>query len=205
MKPPAYAEAYPRFDIVQAKARTEKELEICEFADDRGLVFGLARVAAANQTHVTLEYAVQLPFFSLTFSAVELELVVTPNGVDPNRTVVLCPECRKRRSVLVLKGAWKCSQCHKLMNRSQCMTTNTRLFEKKNALQLKLRHGRPKGMHHLTFTALKASRLELSKKLAPSCLHDPNDSCWFILRSTWRAEKAGDEWWFSGPKDGESY
>lgn len=199
MKPPLYLEAYPRFNIVKAKAALEKDLVTCEFANDRGMTFGLARMGEGADTHFTLEYSICVPFLEARYSTVNLELAPSPNGVDPHHTFVICPGCFKRVSILVFYGLWKCANCHGLLHRSQCLSHDIRLFEKRNALKERLRFGRPKGMHHRKYATLRGDYAKLCKACSGSYLHVASDACSFILNTTWRSGIAGDFMFFLGP------
>lgn len=196
MKPPAYLEAYPRLNIVQAKAALERELVACEFTNERRMTFGLARMGEGSATHFTLDYSIHVPFLKGSISSISLELVETPNGVDPNRTVVLCPQCCKNKIVLIFCNSWKCARCHGLVYRNQCIGHNTILFEKINALKAQLANGRPKGMHVRTYSKLRHDYNDLSKRLKGSNVHEANGDCSFILTSIWRGEMEGDFTYF---------
>lgn len=152
---PRYQEAFPRFNMVRAKAAIEKEMEICEFVDSLKRTVGHARMASVTDNHCTLEYHVTFPLFPMTYNTIDLELAPTPNFLDEYRVDILCPNCKDRKSSLVCVGIWSCASCHELIYRSQCVRKDTLLWEKVEALKEIIGYGRPKGMHGPTYNRLR--------------------------------------------------
>lgn len=206
LEPPRYLEAYPRFDMVRAKAATENEdLEVCEFADQIGRVHGLARFGDMTEDSIVLEYKITLPYLPGVYSSTKLKLVKAPNGVDENRIITCCPKCHKRKVLLVYLHGWACSNCHGLIYRSQTMPTCTRFFEKKNALHSIIKRGRPKGMHHATFSALHKKLSELSKQLKGETVQYLNEHQIHIIQSTWKRKVSAHSLFFSGEMGSDNY
>jgi hypothetical protein len=200
MQPPTYQDGYPRFDIVKAKAALERELTVCEFSNGRGMPFGVALMDGTPDTHFTLKYAIALPFLATRVSSVDLELAPVANNYDPYRVVVLCPGCSKRKIVLVFRNSWKCAACHGLLYRSQCMTTDTRHAEKRNAIKKQIKGGRPKGMQNRTYARLVAEYRKLTKTVGKGTPLVANDVSSFVVTTEWRTDKADDSFWFLGPQ-----
>jgi hypothetical protein len=195
LRPPRYLEAYPRFDVVKAKAATERERDLCQFTDGKN-VFGVARIGDAADTHLSLQYSVQLPFLAMASDTIVLELVPAGNGVDRHRVLVLCPACRECKIVLVLRQEWQCAKCHGLVNRSQCVPKISRMFERKDQIKKILANGRPKGMHRKTFSSFREEYNDLRRILKGHdfALYDGDQN--FILEDKWTAPMPDEEMWF---------
>ena len=204
-RPPRYLEAYPRLDMVRAKAATEKELEVCEFVDHIGRVHGLAQFGDMTDEHIVFEYEITLPYLPSVYSSIRLKKISSPNGVDENRIITQCPKCQKRKAVLVYFGSWACSYCHGLMYRSQTMTYHTRLFERKKHLLKIVEGGRAKGMHHVTFVKLRKELAALSKDLKGFIDHSPNDQQNLVIQPRWKSRTSNHSLFFAGEMSFDNY
>jgi hypothetical protein len=200
-----YREAYPRFDMVRAKAAIEAGAEICQFTDNLGRTVGHAQMAGVNDTHFTLEYQFASPLFPVTYNTIDLQMSLTPNKVDINRTNILCPKCGTRKSIIIFNGIWGCDSCLKLLYRSQCVSKNTILWERMNELKKEVGYGRPKGIHRATYVRLRKKYVGLREQLKGAAAPEAGDGHSYIVVANWRKSVPDDEWAFMGPKDGETY
>ena len=202
---PRYLEAYPRLNMVSAKAATEDGREVCEFANQSRQAIGLARFGDMTANHIVLEYDIAQRNLPHACSAIRLDTVLTPNGVDGCRTITRCPSCMKKTIVLIYVESWACSKCHRLVHRSQTMDTNTRLFEKRNALRKVLSRGRPKGMQRATFLKFCAKRDNLTARLKGQVDFSDESQRGQIIDTIWRTHEPYDSLFFLQEMDADNF
>jgi hypothetical protein len=180
-----YQEAYPRFDIIRARAAISGGAQICEFVDHIGRTVGHLRVIGDSETQLTLEYELTSPFIRGCHETVILDLVPTPQQ-EPNRKSIVCPGCGKWKSTIIFAEDWRCRECHGLCYRSQLVDKYTLLLEKKNGLKEIIGKIRPKGMHRRTYARLRDEYAKLSRATKGKSYSGASRAHAYIVTSSWK-------------------
>lgn len=195
MRIPNYTAAFPQFNVTRAAAACSKQQEICAFVDETGRRCGEAFVTNADNSSVTLGFAVCGPYLRWQVGSCQLSLAKRPTAVHSAREFVLCPACSKPVRILYLVEGWRCRKCHGLHYLSQLRHPATKWRERLAALDdMGIRRGRPHGMHQRTYQRYVAERDRLAQRLSEA--RGPATSLRHMqtISSTWMAvADFGDE------------
>ena len=157
---PIYSEAYPCFDVLQAKAALDREPSVCIFKLGR-LEVGQLIVADVAESSLLIAFLIHGPYLGFYGGELALATKDIVNPVAPNRRLILCPNCSEPRSKIFFKRHWACTKCHRIFRRSQVVDGRTQICEEHDRLALILKNGRPKGMHNRTYESKRRRVSEL--------------------------------------------
>jgi hypothetical protein len=200
-----YQEAFPKFNMFEARCALKYSNKICEFVDHVGRKMGHARITGVDDTHLTLEYKFGSPFVPYTYNTIDIPLVAKELWSNNYPNNILCPACNEIKSVLIYQETWKCRSCHKLLYRTQHLDRVTILWERMKRLESVVGYARPKGMHAKTYRPLRKKYNDLRRSLTGVAVPEASNAHSYFLVATWRDAVAEDSFEFMGPKDGETY
>ncbi|MGZ2411013.1 ribosomal protein S27AE [Sphingomonas sp. F9_3S_D5_B_2] len=194
---PRHREAYPRFNVVQAKAALERfdGDTVCVFSQS-GRTIGHLIVSDVDIETNVLQIAsfVTSPHLNGTTALETLSMKMAPSGVDAGRRSVICPQCSRSTFNLYYNNKWKCAICHKLAYRSQLITKDTQLMERRDALKAMVGRGRPMHMRNTVFQQLRIELRHANLRLGRR-FHQANEVHSIIATDEWvRAGDVSDLW-----------
>ncbi len=193
--PPAnQRESFPKFDIIEAKAATKRRPgSVCLFTL-RDRMIGQLFIHKMLPNSLVVNYSFAYPHLDYINSEDLMRTVVVDNYVSRQRTLLVCQTCRRNCWSVYYKGHWACANCLKLYHRSQLIDKVALLWERRDLIHARVKHGRPKGMHRGTFVKLKDELRDLNlwldgkHRTFTSEVHDQ------IVSSAWVSADNVDLW-----------
>jgi ribosomal protein S27AE len=164
---PSHREAYPWFDIRQAKAAHDRwKSPVCVFSEGKGMI-GQLLVSQADWhgNPLSIRYVFALKHVKLGQGDEYFSLNSAPSGIDPNRKSIQCPMCARSIFKIYFADRWACAECHGLIYRSQLIGKNMEKYERRAELLQLVGRGRPKHMRSETFVALRQELRDLGEWL----------------------------------------
>jgi ribosomal protein L37AE/L43A len=191
---PQYREAYPKFDVIQAQAATERQPSVCVFLLNK-MIIGQLIVADSGRSSVTIAYTVGGRHVVWGEGEATLDKKFTKNMVHMDRVTISCPLCTSDKYSLYFSGSWACARCHQLMFRSQLADPRALLWERHDRLEAKVKAGRPKGMHNRTYQQLLDEFSAIRQQLAGKARSWAADDHCVEVESVWTPVSAIKELW----------
>ena len=164
---PRYVEGYPQLRVAPAVRGARTGFSLVLWRDETGEPIGSStlRLEAADRL------AVNPTLFGTrsvaeSDTAYDVAMIRQQAGQFRMEDYGIC-ECGRAVKVLILKhGSWKCSACHRLVNRSALVGPAIRRVEQLHKVTQELGSGRRPGMHNSTYQRLLDERERLEEKLA---------------------------------------
>ena len=104
---PIYREAYPRFDIVEAQAASNRAPSGCLFRL-KSWTLGHLILPDNTDTSVLIAYKIGGPYCGFETSELWIETREVRNPVHRNRRTMLCPQCSAKESTIFNNELRKC-------------------------------------------------------------------------------------------------
>lgn len=161
---PPYCEAHPRLIGSQVRrAYLSDDALICRFKSESGAQRGWLEVIDVDRGCFSARWRIFAPWSNPRPGAAIFPFS-PPSGKAGRPAPFTCPDCERQVANLIFVEQWACRECHGLVYRSTLLDANVRAeewrAERLVAVQELIGLGRPKGMRHATFRAL---RLELTQ------------------------------------------
>lgn len=193
---PNFREYYPSFGIVAARRAVAKGRDVCLFRLGHGMVGQLMVWDWRPMESLVLKLEVGMPYVERQ-DAQLFRLVPVPTGLGAEREALLCPQCQRPKFVFYCAPSWACAKCNCLSYRSQLGNPNAIRAEKVEALEAKLRQGRPSGMHNSTFHRLQEQLKALRKAVRSRPPAYANSEHKRITHACWVEPGQVDDFWFA--------
>jgi hypothetical protein len=189
-----HREAFPKFDLIEAKAAMERmRAAVCVFDLGRRTI-GQTFIAEIQDDSVILNYL----FADKQFISEENRSVIKTREIKSKiaafRRLFVCPLCDQSKQALYYKDTWACATCLRLHYRSQLIDKEVKLWEELDELRTQLRRGRPTGMHHKTFIKLKLRLSALEYRFEGRERKEAGSSHNVIVTSRWVPGAEIDLW-----------
>jgi hypothetical protein len=189
-----HREAYPKFDIFAAKRAWRRRAPLCEFEAGEEMRIGDLLIREFSSAQVWVSYLCLLSEPAWRRSEARFDLVKTANAVDRSRVYVRCPGCGERKTMLFLRGRWRCARCHDLRYRNQLLDRTTRRWDRQWTLQELVGGGRPPRMSQQRYRQLRET-LKTLQRMPRRFKPELNTRHTQLVTSTWRRlDEAHPEW-----------
>jgi ribosomal protein S27AE len=172
---PRHREAYPRFNVVQAYAASRRmnDNPVCVFTQN-GYTLGQLIVDEITPDSMTILYFLCGKYLRHGQYSEEIKTKPAPSGVDKARCSLTCPGCLSSTFNVYYVDRWACARCHRLTYRSKLISSDIRLFHRRDDLKRLVGRGRPKHMRATTYEKL-ALELEHAERFIAGRVYLAND------------------------------
>ena len=162
-----HVEAYPRFNVREARKRVLAGQTIISWRDGDGAIVGVGRADIIDDNRIKLDYQFRKHRHINAYrSVLTLECSIRSLEHGQEDFLTSCLKCGTRvRMLLLFEYNWTCVHCQPLAYRSKMIGDLVRKSERLADLEHLIALGRPKGMHDRTFLKLRKERYLLNLEL----------------------------------------